>query len=405
MKILMINKFLYPKGGAETYMLQLGAQLTARGHRVEYFGMAHPANTVGNTWGLYTATMDFHGGRLLAKASYPLRIIHSREAQRKMAQLLEKFRPDVVHLNNFNFQLTPSILLAAQKYRSTANPKLRIVCTAHDSQLVCPNHLMFRPDPPQVCEDCLKGNALPCIRNRCIHGSLPRSILGAVEYHYWRSRNVYDTLDLILCPSAFMKSRLDTDPVLAPKTSVLRNFVAPKPPTDSHKEHYVLYFGRYSEEKGIRPLLNVCRALPHIPFVFAGGGPLESLIERIPNVRNAGFLGGEDLHRLIRQARFSICPSQCHDNCPFSVMESIMAGTPVLGSDLGGIPGLIDSGRTGWLFPAHDEEALRAEIARIWESDEPERFRDACLEVHFDSLEEYTQKLESYYREGGTQHG
>ena len=75
-----------------------------------------------------------------------------------------------------------------------------------------------------------------------------------------------------------------------------------------------------------------------------------------------------------------------------------MAGTPVLGSDRGGIPDLIDAGRTGWIFPAGDAEALRRDIRRIWDSDEPEKFMDACLEVHFDSLSEYTEKLLDIYQ-------
>lgn len=41
MKVLMINKFLYPNGGSETYMFELGKQLERMGHEVQYFGMEH----------------------------------------------------------------------------------------------------------------------------------------------------------------------------------------------------------------------------------------------------------------------------------------------------------------------------------------------------------------------------
>lgn len=397
MKILMVNKFLHPAGGAETYLFQLGDHLTDLGHRVEYFGMEHPDNCVGNRWGLYTATMDFHGGSLLSKMTYPFRVIYSVEAKRKMAHLLEAFRPDVLHINNFNYQLTPSILLAAQEYRGKGN-SLRVVYTAHDGQLVCPNHLMFRPDLHRVCEECLLGGVRHCVRGRCIHGSRMRSILGAMESRYWKGRQVYEILDTIVCPSAFLKSKLDTDPVLARKTVVLRNFVHRVTLDRKEKEGYVLYFGRFSEEKGIRTLLQVCKSLPDIPFVFAGGGPLEALVGGMDNVRNVGFLSGRALERLIQGARFSVCPSECNENCPFSVMESVMAGTPVLGSDRGGIPELIRDGETGWLFPSGDEAALRHEIRRLWDSDEPERCVEACLGVHFDDLSGYTEKLMRIYR-------
>ena len=398
MKVLMVNKFLHPAGGAETYLFQLGEHLVKLGHQVEYFGMEHPDNCVGNALGLYTSNMDFHGGSLLKKLGYPLRVIRSREAQEKMGKLLEHFQPDVVHINNFNYQLTPSILVAAQKYRKKR--PLRIVYTAHDVQLVCPNHLMFRPDLHQVCERCLEKGVGECVKGKCIHGSRLRSFLGAAEHRYWKRKRIYEAFDTIVCPSAFMKSRLDTDPVLAKKTMVLRNFVKRLEPVAPEKKGYVLYFGRFSEEKGIRTLLEVCKTLPDIPFVFAGGGPLAELVEGIPNVRNAGFLHGLELKRLIAGARFSICPSECNENCPFSVMESIMAGTPVLGSRRGGIPELIRDGQTGWLFPAGDAEALRAEIRRLWDSDAPEGCVEACLQVRFDDLAEYTEKLMAYYPQG-----
>ena len=397
MKILMVNKFLHPAGGAETYTFRLGAHLAQQGHQVEYFGMDHPDRCVGNHWNLYTANMDFHGGSLIDKASYPLKVIYSADARRKMAQLLKNFCPDVVHINNFNYQLTPSILLAAADWRRQGHP-LRVIYTAHDSQLVCPNHMLFNPGREQVCERCLSGNPIHCIRGRCIHGSLMRSALGAMESWYWKLRNVYDTLDVILCPSGFMKGKLDTNPLLASKTVTFPNFIRRSPRTELPKENYVLYFGRYSVEKGLLPLLDTCKALPDIPFVFAGGGPLEDLVKDLPNVRNMGFLSGDTLKELIQKARFSVCPSVCHDNAPFSVMESIMAGTPVLGARRGGIPNLIQQGRTGWIYDADDKNALTDSLRRVWDSTEPEQFTPACLEVHFDSLEEYTEKLMAFYQ-------
>lgn len=396
MKILMVNKFLYPKGGAEVYLLRLGAHLTALGHEVEYFGMAHPENTVGNRWELYTTSMDFHGDSLLTKATYPLRVIYSAEARKKMDQLLDEFRPDVLHINNFNYQLTPSILLSAADFRRKGH-SLRIVYTAHDSQLVCPNHMLYQPAAAQVCEQCLTGSPMHCVRGKCIHNSTARSILGALESWYWKRRRVYEILDVILCPSAFMKRKLDTNPILSGKTVTLRNFVSHSPLTEGEKAGYVLYFGRFSEEKGILPLLEACRALPHIPFIFAGSGPLEDRLDGVPNVHKAGFISGQALAALIHGARFSVCPSICHDTGPFSVMESIMAGTPVLGSNRGGIPDLIEAGRSGWIYDADNSSALTQELSRIWNSDEPERYAPACLDIHFDSLNEYTEKILQYY--------
>lgn len=397
LKILMVNKFLHPAGGAETYTFKLGAYWSANGHEVEYFGMHHPDNVVGNRWNLYTGTLDFHRQGIRSNLVNPFKLVYSAEAKKKIGKILAAFQPDVLHINNFNYQLTPSILLAVEEYRKTHRKRIQVVYTAHDPQLVCPNHYMYSPQKHQVCDKCLHGSFGNCIRERCIHHSVLRSGLGTAEAVYWNRRKIYRSIDVIVCPSLFMKQALDTNPMLAAKTVVLRNFVEPVAPQAPQKGNYVLYFGRYSEEKGLRMLLEACRELPHIPFVFAGGGPLEPMLCGIQNVKNVGFLKGKELEDVIRGARFSVCPSECNENCPFSVIESMMHGTPVLGSDRGGIPELIEDGQNGWLFSVGDPAVLKNMLNRIWNSDEPERFANACQRVKFDSLGEYAKKLLEFY--------
>ena len=142
MKILMINKFLYPNGGSETYIFKLGDYLKSQGHEVQYFGMEHEGRCVGNRVNAYTSDMDFHGGNKLSKLTYPLKTIYSSEAKKQIRKVLDDFKPDICHLNNFNYQLTPSIILEINNWRKTGNKKCKIIFTAHDYQLVCPNHMV-----------------------------------------------------------------------------------------------------------------------------------------------------------------------------------------------------------------------------------------------------------------------
>ena len=359
MKILMINKFLYPKGGAETYVLKLGEYLESVGHEVQYFGMSDPKNTVRNHVGAYTKNMDFHGGSLLSKATYPFRVIYSAEARKKIRMVLDDFQPEVCHLNNFNYQLTPSIILEIRKWEKQTGHKCKIIYTAHDPQLVCPNHMCMNPNTHEICEKCFGGNYINCLKGKCIHGSRARSLLGTVEAMFWNKIGVYEQLDKIICCSRFMKTLLDTNPVLARKTVSLHNFVELVEKKEVLKKDYVLYFGRYSIEKGIGTLLKAAKELPEISFVFAGSGPLEAELDGIPNVTNVGFQSGEALETLIREARFTVIPSEWYENCPFSVLESISYGTPVLGANIGGIPELIRVGETGELFESGNVEDLK----------------------------------------------
>ena len=398
MKILMVNKFLHPVGGAETYVLKLGEYWSSQGHEVEYFGMEHPENLIGNELGLYTSAVDFHKSGFGANLVNPFKIIYSIEAKKKMMMILRSFQPDVVHINNFNYQLTPSILVAIKEYKEKYKKKIKVVYTAHDSQLVCPNHYLYRSKDRQVCEKCLGNRFWYCIQGRCIHQSLLRSCLGAMEAIYWEKRKIYQYIDVIVCPSYFMKEKLDTNRMLATKTVMLHNFVGSVQRKVGEKKNYILYFGRYSEEKGIGMLLEICRELPQIPFVFAGKGPMDSMINGISNVQNVGFLSGEALNKVIREARFSICPSECNENYPFSVIESVLQGTPVLCSDCGGILELIEDGHAGWMVPAGDKTKLKKRIKEIWICREPEIYSEACRRQRFDSVEEYGEKLYEIYQ-------
>ena len=398
MKILMINKFLHPNGGSETYIFKLGAYLQSMGHEVQYFGMEHEGRCVGNRVNAYTSDMDFHGGSKLSKITYPLKTIYSSEARKKLRLVLEDFQPEVCHLNNFNYQLTPSILLEIAKWKQEGHP-CRVIFTAHDYQLVCPNHMCNNPNTWENCEKCLGGHFGNCTKGKCIHGSLAKSAVGTLEAMLWNGCGVYKNIDVMICCSEFLKTKMDCNPLFAGKTVALHNFVDKVERKETEKQDYVLYFGRFSREKGIDTLLKVCKALPDIPFVFAGTGPLEGEIAGVPNIKNVGFQRGPTLENLIRQARFSVYPSQWYENCPFSVMESQLYGTPVLGADIGGIPELIEVGKTGELFESGNAAQLEKKIRTLWEDRElTDRYSENCAHLRFDDVEAYTEKLLKLYR-------
>lgn len=398
MKILMINKFLHPNGGSETYIFKLGAYLESMGHEVQYFGMEHEGRCVGNRVNAYTSDMDFHGGSKLSKITYPLKTIYSSEARKKLRLVLEDFQPEVCHLNNFNYQLTPSILLENAKWKKEGH-LCRVIFTAHDYQLVCPNHMCNNPNTGENCEKCLGGHFGNCTKGKCIHGSLAKSAVGTLEAMLWNGCGVYKNIDVMICCSEFLKTKMDCNPLFAGKTVALHNFVDKVEPGKTEKQDYVLYFGRFSREKGIDTLLKVCKALPEIPFVFAGTGPLEGEIAGVPNIQNVGFQRGQALENLIRQARFSVYPSQWYENCPFSVMESQLYGTPVLGADIGGIPELIEVGKTGELFESGNAAQLKEKIQTLWENRElTDRYSENCAHLRFDDVEAYTEKLLKLYR-------
>ncbi len=337
MRILMVNKFLYPRGRAESYVLDVGRQLEAMGNQVEYFGMYDPKNVVGNELDLYTRPMDFHKLTVQA-ATYPFHLIYNQDAYKKMKAICLSFRPDIVHLNNFNYQLTPSIIDAAK------DCNIPVIMTAHDSQLVCANHLLYNQRVNAICTLCVdKKDPSWCKETRCIHGSYVKSAIGTYENAYYRRHNTYDRISAIVCPSKFMKNIYDSDERFRNKTIYLQNYVVPAEKAETvkntEKGSYFLYFGRLSPEKGVRNLLKAAKAFPDEMFYIAGSGPLENEVieaSQDSNIRFLGFKSKKELTALIKNAKCVVLPSTCYENCPLSVMKAQQLHVPVLVPAYGG---------------------------------------------------------------------
>lgn len=397
MKILLVNKFLYPKGGSETYMFNLGNILSSKGHSVEYFGLQNEKNTVGNSIGSYVSDIDFSkGAKKNIKA--PLRIIYSSEARKKIRAVLDRFQPDIIHFNNIQFHLTPSVILEAEKYRRKSARKVKIIYTAHDFQLVCPSHGMFDSEM-NICEKCLDGNYFHCIKGRCMKRSRAKSFLAAADACFWKTVRAYEFIDKIICPSYFLKSKLDTQERFKEKTTVIHNFVGPDS-TVYDKEDYILQFGHLSKDKGTLTLLEAAKRMPEKRFVFAGYGEAEDAIAQVPNAEFAGFKTGDELKSLIGKAACSVCSSEIYENCPFSVIESQMYGTPVIGSGLGGIPELIRENETGLIFEAGNPDELVKKLRFLLESEgRLKEFAENCKNMRFETSETYYEKIMQIYGE------
>lgn len=394
MKILIVNKFLYPNGGSETYIFKIGEHMKKLGHEVQFFGMEHSGRIVGNALNLYTKDMDFHSGSIMSKITYPVKTIYSSDAKKKMLAVLRNFQPDAVHLNNFNYQLTPSIILAVKKYEKESGKRIKIVYTAHDYQLVCPNHMMMTPEG-EVCEKCSGGNFINCFKHSCIHSSKLKSVIGSAEGYFWKLKKAYGYIDTVICPTAFMESKIKLSPVFSGKTKVLYNFIDEVDKTPVKKENYALFFGRFSFEKGVETII----AAKDIDFICAGSGPMEEEINNSPHIKNVGFKKGKELENLIKKAACSVYPSVWYENCPFSVMESISYGTPVVGADIGGIPELVDNGKTGFLFEPGNVDDFAEKVNRILNNKQLAAEMSAnCFEKNFITLSQYCDKLLDIYK-------
>lgn len=365
MKILMVNKFLYPRGGSESYMLYLAEHLKKMGHEVEYFGMYDENNTVGNSKALYTQNMDFHSTGI-ARFLYPFKIIYSFEAKKKIMQVIDDFKPDIVHMNNINFQLTPSIIYGVKK------KGVPLVQTVHDYQMICPNHLLYNFSKNIPCEKCVKGSHLNCIKNKCIHGSLVKSLLGVIEAKLYSFLKTYKKVDLFVCPSNFLENKLlSAKSFYKDKTVTIHNFIDNEKFADKgyNQEQYIVYVGRLSKEKGIENIAETAKLLPDYRFIVAGSGPDEDILKGIDNITLAGFLTGDKLTELMGKARVLLLPSVCYENCPLSILEAHCMGVPVVTMNSGGMAELVKDGITGSLVNEPNPEGIADKIKQMFENE------------------------------------
>ena len=396
MKILMVNKFLYSRGGAENYMLKLSDSLTCSGYEVQFFGMYDEKNTVGNSLNLYTQNMDFHSSGA-ERFLYPFKIIYSGEAYRKIGKVIDDFKPDIVHMNNINFQLTPSIIYAVKKRN------IPLVQTVHDYQMICPNHLLYSFDEKSVCTRCIRGSRLNCLKHRCIHMSRVKSLIGAIEAQLYSLLKTYKMVDLYICPSRFLEEKLtEAANFYRGKTFMLHNFIEKTGVCEDYdKENpYIIFAGRLSGEKGISLLAQTARLMPEYNFVVAGNGPDGAELNGIPNVHMTGFLGGNELTKAVSRAKALILPSVWYENCPLTILEAHSMGVPVITMNSGGMAELVEDGVTGTLIQKADAEHIADAVRRTLDNEEKYmRLRENCRKKYIMPADDYCRAVTDKYRE------
>jgi glycosyltransferase involved in cell wall biosynthesis len=361
MKILLANKFYYPRGGDCVYTIDLERLLQAEGHETAVFAMQYPQNLESKWSRFFPSEVAFSPKKPVQFLKALVRPIHSFEVARKFKALLDEFQPDVVHLNNIHTQLSPIIAEIAHKRG------IRVVWTLHDYKLLCPRYDCLRNGKP--CELCFAGNKSHVLKYSCLKGSKLASFIAWLEARTWSRKRLEASVDAFICPSRFMKEKMEQGEFDPSKLHVLRNFIDPKKvegPLPEKKDHYC-YVGRLSEEKGIRTLLKVASELPYTLKVL-GTGPLDAeLREQFKGFSQIEFLGHQGwpvIREVLGSARCMVLPSEWYENCPLSALEAQALGTAVIGADIGGIAELLTA-EANSLFTSSDDIALNEKIAEM----------------------------------------
>jgi len=368
MKILMVNKYYYIKGGSERYFFELKKTLEDHGHTVIPFAMKSRKNFQTPFEKYFVNNIEFNLNSYIQKLYNSIRItariLYSLHARRKLERLLRENPVDVAHLHMIEHQISPSILHSLRKF------KVPVILTAHQSKLICPNYRLFNWRKMQVCEKCLGGKFYHPIIERCHKNSLAASTLISIESYFHKWIRIYENnIDIIHVPSKFFQKKFIQAGISPQKVEQLYYTInIDEYITRYGGDDYFLVYGRLEEAKGLLTILKAMRTVKKSRLMIAGEGPYRAVLENfirknsIKNAELVGYKKGDDLKKIIANSQFVIIASECYDNSPLVVYESFSSGKPVIGANIGGIPELIDHGKNGFLFAVGNEKQLSERI-------------------------------------------
>ena len=206
-----------------------------------------------------------------------------------------------------------------------------------------------------------------------------KSILAALEGEYYRIKKVYNKkIDWIVTPSRFYKQKLVEDGIEENHITAIHNFIElDKYNLDVQDDGYALYIGRLSKEKGVLNLIEAFSSIEDGKLFIAGDGPEKERIQDIIKERHLkdriillGYINQEEVKEYLRKARFVVVPSIWYENCPYSVMEALAIGKPVIGANIAGIPELVTDKVNGLLYKYDSISDLEAKMKILYENPE-----------------------------------
>ena len=408
MRVLFVTNVFPPAytGGAEVANYHTLRGLIRRGVTCELLFVNNRMPRTTEDWyeldNIPVHRMDYFTRRRTAVGDvFDLRVYRAMHAE------LQRFKPDVVHMQN----MSGATLAPYVACRTAAVP---VVNTLHDHWLLCPNNMLYRDDA-SLC-DVTQG------RGRCSHCFHRYDFWGDIPYRRALFAALTSNVQAFISPSlatidlhvrsGYVRSRfrhvphaLPDEPLASATFPAVQRSVATRGTRPT-----LVFLGGGTEIKGagvvLAALPELIQRLPGLRVIVAGGGEERLLAEFkrfAPAVELAGFVPFGETRTLMNAADLTLVPSTCHESFSLVTLESLLAGTPVIGSAFGGIAEIIREGETGYLIPVGDAAAL-VEKAIAYFAQAPTRrrqLRQRCrteARTRF-SMDLYFDRVQAVYRD------
>jgi glycosyltransferase involved in cell wall biosynthesis len=329
MRVLMVNKYARITGGADKQCMSLATALRDEGHEVAFLAMASPENT--ERRGVFVPTSVTHETRDSLSARARARVLRDAvwnpAAAGAMEQLIDDFRPDVVHAHRLYPQLSVSSIRVARRRG------LPIVQTLHDYEFLSANPF----DP--------SGGVFDRHEQRTSYG-----LLNACTFAIRRLLHVPAVTEWIAVSNFVAQAHFSR----GIRATVIPNFAeldSSGSPLPLERRGGVLFLGALSEEKGALDILELARVLPDVRVVIAGRGPLRAQVAAVAanlgNIDFRGHLDSASAAEAIRSARLVVIPSRWEEPGALVALEAMTAGTPIVAYSRGGLAEYVTSAGAG----------------------------------------------------------
>lgn len=383
MTILVVNWAWYPSGGDWTAIENLARLYEQNGHTVVPFSMKDQRNlrTVYDRY--FIDNIDYkelNADRSLSNSIKVLRrSIYSYESRKKLGELLRDVKVDLAHLHNLGPQITCSILSLLKKNN------VPIIWTLHDYGLLCPATTFVRRG--RICERC-RGNRFSwCTIGKCKKNSFLASFVASLAAYSRQIQDIRQYIDLFICPSQMLYNKFLEFGFEATKLAQIHNpfdidnLGKPFRQIAPGYGDYILYVGRIEQMKGVFSLIQSMETIPDVNLILVGDGTELDTCKKLVAARNAknvfflGKVGKDEVFGLIQNSLFVVCPSEWYENMPYSIVEAMLLGKPVVGSRIGGIPEFVVDRYTGLTFePANIRDLADKINCLLWDQEKREAY-------------------------------
>lgn len=375
MKIALVNYRYFISGGPERYYFNIKEVLERNGHEVIPFSIKGSRNFPTEYDRYFLEPVDDEVYFAQSKKSPKVvlksfnRMFWSPEAKRKFRMLLEEQKPDLVYIMQMHNKISPSILSAARK------AGVPVIHRISDFQYMCPNALFYN-DRKGVCEDCLKGKRMSCIKYKCVLNSRVYSAIKAGAKLLHDKMHISKKIDGFVVPSSFTMGKLAEYGIPMEKLHHIPTFFNVKEDNpEVEYDPFILFVGRIEKQKGLMTLVKAFAGTDMALKIigFSNDGYEDELKEYLKDKKhNIEFLGKmtfEQIAPYLKKCRATVVPSEWYDNFPNVILESFAYKKCVVATDFGSLPELVNDDVTGYTFPYADSNALAEKCRQLLENE------------------------------------